>query len=148
MPGAQDEWKGWNKMSDPVLHIQLRDWADIAIIAPLSAHTLAKISNGLCDDTLSCVLRAWSFGHTPSRRGKPLVLAPAMNTGMWDHPLTQLQLEQIQRFWNSECQGECLIKVVQPQVKTLACGEVGNGAMASVTDIVRQTDALWKSSQG
>ncbi len=123
-------------MSDPVLHIQLRDWADIAIIAPLSAHTLAKIANGLCDDTLTCVMRAWNFGHTPSRRTKPLVLAPAMNTGMWDHPLTQLQLKEIQGFCNVDHGRECLVKIVEPQVKTLACGEVGNGAMASVMDIV------------
>jgi len=45
----QDEWK-WAERSDPVLHIELRKWADLLLIAPLSANTLAKISNGLCDN--------------------------------------------------------------------------------------------------
>lgn len=135
MADAQDEWKGWQRMSDPVLHIQLRDWADIAVVAPLSAHTLAKLSNGLCDDTLTCVIRAWDYGHTKGKNGKPLILAPAMNTGMWDHPLTRIQLNAVKGFCDVKY-GECLVKIVEPQVKTLACGEVGNGAMASVVDIV------------
>ena len=123
---AQDEWNEWNKIGDPVLHIQLRDWADMMIIAPLSAHTLAKISNGLCDDTLSCILRAWDYGHgcrttikgvsdnnssmcsytqkstncvktgldneqVIRRKRKPIIVAPAMNTAMWEHPLTKQQ---------------------------------------------------------
>jgi len=123
-------------MNDPVLHIQLRDWADIAVIAPLSAHTLAKIATGLCDETLTCVLRAWDFGYT-IRNGKPIVMAPAMNTAMWEHPLTRSQLDICQGFWNCDRGGECLVKIVNPQVKALACGEVGNGAMASVQDIVQ-----------
>lgn len=132
---AEQEWKGWNQMSDPVLHIQLRDWADALIIAPLSAHTLAKISNGMCDETLSCVVRAWDFGWTEGKMGKPLILAPAMNTGMWDHPLTKQQLNIVQGFWN-EKKSQNFIKVVEPQVKTLACGEVGKGAMASLDEII------------
>jgi phosphopantothenoylcysteine synthetase/decarboxylase len=159
MIDAQDEWKGWQKMNDPVLHIQLRDWADVAILAPLSAHTLAKIATGLCDDTLTCVLRAWDFGHTGKKNdksrsssgGKPLVLAPAMNTAMWEHPLTRLQLETIQGFWKKNgglatttsldgrrsSSNHGLIRIAEPQIKTLACGEVGNGAMASVECIVK-----------
>ena len=98
---ADEEWKGWNRLGDPVMHIDLRDWADVAVLAPLSAHTLGKLANGLCDDTLSCVLRAWDFGHG-KRPGKPVVLAPAMNTAMWEHPLTQSQLTTLQSFWNIE----------------------------------------------
>ena len=60
---AEDEWKDWQKLGDPVLHIDLRNWADVLVVAPLSAHTLAKFSGGLCDDTLSCVVRAWDFGQ-------------------------------------------------------------------------------------
>lgn len=121
-----------------MLHIELRDWADIAVLAPLSAHTMAKIANGFCDDTLSCVLRAWDYGHG-DRPGKPLILAPAMNTAMWQHPLTRAQLETIQSFWNdnkSSSDSGKGIHVVEPQVKTLACGEVGTGALASVDDIL------------
>jgi phosphopantothenoylcysteine decarboxylase len=152
---AQDEWNGWNKIGDPVLHIQLRDWADLVIIAPLSAHTLAKISNGLCDDTLSCVLRAWDYGQILTRSCKPVILAPAMNTAMWEHPLTQRQLHVIMDFEKDDKTGSstdgfttnaantssnngCLrqIRVVDPQVKMLACGEVGAGAMADISDII------------
>ncbi|VEU37635.1 unnamed protein product [Pseudo-nitzschia multistriata] len=147
---ADDEWKEWKKLGDPVLHIDLRDWADLLLVAPLSAHTLAKMAHGFCDDTLSCVVRAWDFGHGP-RPGKPLLLAPAMNTAMWDHPLTQAQLSAIRGFFGAtpsqpenfgkgmdkrECSGDTLC-IVAPQVKTLACGEVGNGALASPDEILR-----------
>ena len=118
-------------MGDPVLHIELRDWADMIVIAPLSAHTLAKIATGLCDDTLTSVMRAWDFGHVASRPPKPIVLAPAMNTAMWEHPLTKQQLQSIMEF--APCD---LVNVVSPTVKTLACGEVGIGALAPLEDIL------------
>lgn len=133
---ADDEWKGWKRLGDPVLHIDLRDWADLAIIAPLSAHTLAKIATGLSDDTLSCCIRAWDFGHG-SRPGKPLILAPAMNTAMWEHPLTKSQLDVIKSFWNVERDENNMIFVVEPQVKKLACGEIGTGALSPISDILR-----------
>lgn len=124
------------------MHIDLRDWADLLLIAPLSAHTLAKLANGLCDDTLSCVVRAWDFGHGV-RPGKPLLLAPAMNTAMWQHPLTQPQLETIQGFWkktnNDDDNG---VNVIAPQVKILACGELGIGALAAVDDLLRVVDNI------
>src|SRR5580698_381072 len=89
----EDEWPGqsdgrrWNR-GDEVLHIQLRRWADLFLIAPLDANTLAKLAVGLSDNCLTCVWRAWE----PSR---PVVLAPAMNTLMWQHPLTRRHLHQI-----------------------------------------------------
>ena len=71
---------------------------------------------------------------------KPMVLAPAMNTFMWEHPLTQQQLETIQQFFVQAAAVQSVAPVtcaiVAPQVKTLACGQVGNGALASVPDIV------------
>lgn len=48
----KNEWNQWKKKGDPVLHINLRDWADLILICPLSANTMAKISNGLCDNLL------------------------------------------------------------------------------------------------
>lgn len=105
------------------------------IVAPLSAHTLAKIANGLCDDTVSCVVRAWDFGHG-TRPGKPLVLAPAMNTAMWQHSLTGPQLQTIHGFWNTKRTPKNGIVIIEPQEKKLACGEIGNGALASVDDIL------------
>ena len=144
-----EEWGEWDRLGDPVLHIELRDWADALLIAPLSAHTLAKLSHGLCDDTLSCVARAWDFGHG-TRPGKPLLLAPAMNTAMWQHPLTQQQLDIIQGFWNAnnplhiDSEQKQGIRIIPPQVKTLACGEVGNGAMAAVEVIVGKVEEAMK----
>lgn len=140
---SEDEWKGWDALGDPVLHIELRDWADLMVIAPLSAHTLAKISCGLCDDLLSCVVRAWDFGNGSVRPGKPMVLAPAMNTAMWEHPLTSSQLVIVRGFWNCfnnnvrDNNDNVGVYVVEPQVKALACGEVGTGALAELDDIVR-----------
>lgn len=124
-----------------MLHTDLRDWADLLLIAPISAHTLAKLANGLCDDTLSCVVRAWDFGHG-TRPGKPLLLAPAMNTAMWQHPLTQPQLRTIQGFWNTAKNPQNGIAIIEPQEKKLACGEIGNGALASVDDILSAVDSI------
>lgn len=56
-----DEWNSWAKRSDPVIHIDLRNWADILIVAPLDANTLAKIACGISDNLLTCVLRAWQL---------------------------------------------------------------------------------------
>ena len=69
-------------------HIEQRAWADLFLIAPLSANTLAKLSTGQCDNLLTCVARAWDFT-------KPIVAAPAMNTHMWTHPITRPQLDTL-----------------------------------------------------
>jgi phosphopantothenoylcysteine decarboxylase len=120
-------------VGDSVLHIDLRRWADVLVIAPLSANTLARISNGLCDDTLTCVARAWEFGR-PAVKAKPIILAPAMNTAMWLHRLTQQQLDMIRGFYGA---GDAsMLRVVQPQSKMLACGDIGDGALAEVPTIV------------
>lgn len=60
---SQDEaeWREWRAVGDPVLHIELRRWADVLVLAPLSANTLAKVAHGLCDNLLTCVVRAWDF---------------------------------------------------------------------------------------
>src|SRR6266571_8824584 len=85
----QDEWAGERyRRDEPVLHIELRRWADILVIAPLDANTLAKLALGLCDNCLTCVWRAWD-------RTRPVVLAPAMNTLMWEHSATARHLAQI-----------------------------------------------------
>ena len=73
---------------DRVVHIELRRWADILVIAPLDANTLAKFACGLNDNCLTCVWRAWD-------RDRPIVLPPAMNTLMWEHSLTRRHLRQL-----------------------------------------------------
>lgn len=134
----EDEWK-WSELGDHILHIDLKDWADILVIAPLSANTLAKISNGLCDNLLTSIYRAWPLA-------KPIVVAPAMNTDMWEHPVTKKQLDEIsQRHyapvynveeWSSFPKLKPLLSVVEPVEKKLACGVHGVGAMASIETIV------------
>lgn len=119
--GDELEWRQWQAVGDPVLHIELRRWADVMVVAPLSANTLAKMANGLCDNLLTCVARAWDYS-------KPLLVAPAMNTHMWDHPFTARHLDLLQQLG---------VQVVPPVAKRLACGDVGQGAMAAPEDIVQ-----------
>lgn len=140
-----DEWPaaGYQR-GDAVLHIAFREWADLLVIAPLDANTLAKLALGLCDNFLSCLLRAWDF------RAKPIVLAPAMNTLMWESPVTLRHFRQL-----LEDRGDSQpaapwglpevdtifarhaprIVIVPPQSKRLACGDIGMGAMAEVITI-------------
>lgn len=83
---------------------------------------MAKIANGLCDNLLTCIVRAWD-----SR--KRLLLCPAMNTVMWNHPVTERHLNALASF-NYE--------IIMPVEKKLACGDVGMGAMQSVHLIITQ----------
>ncbi|NBO91618.1 MAG: phosphopantothenoylcysteine decarboxylase [Planctomycetia bacterium] len=120
-----DEWPGERyQRGDPVLHIELRRWADLLLIAPLDANTLAKLAAGLADNCLTCIYRAWD----PAR---PIVVAPAMNTLMWEHPLTARHLNAL------TFDGLPLPRIVGPITKQLACGDVGIGAMAEPAEIVR-----------
>ncbi|KAJ6823174.1 phosphopantothenoylcysteine decarboxylase-like isoform X1 [Iris pallida] len=115
----EEEWSSWKKIGDGVLHIELRKWADLMIIAPLSANTLAKIAGGLCDNLLTCIVRAWDYN-------KPLYVAPAMNTFMWNNPFTKRHLDTI---------NDLGISLIPPITKRLACGDFGNGAMAEPSEI-------------
>ena len=140
-----DEWPEarWER-EDPVLHVEFRRWADLLVVAPLDANTLAKFANGLADNFLTCLFRAWDFG-------KPVVLAPAMNTLMWDSPVTQRHLGQILTdrggggpivSWTLADAPSVFarhvpgITLVAPGSKRLACGDVGIGAMAEVAAIL------------
>jgi phosphopantothenoylcysteine decarboxylase len=151
----EDEWPGrdagclWQRQ-DEVLHIELRRWADLFVVAPLDANTLAKLALGLCDNCLTCVWRAWD----PAR---PRVVAPAMNTFMWRHPATRRHLRQLAEdaggppppdtldedeladWINAHC---ALLRVVGPQVKRLACDDYGMGAMADVGQILDTVHGL------
>jgi phosphopantothenoylcysteine decarboxylase len=150
----EDEWPGQGRgqryeRQDSVLHIELRRWADLLVIAPLDANTLAKLANGLADNCLTCVWRAWE----PAR---PAVLAPAMNTLMWLHPATgrhlrqlasdagttppvELPFDDLAGWINSHC---ALLRILQPESRRLACDDVGVGAMASLDVIVGSAEAI------
>ncbi len=99
-------------------HVLLGRWADLMVIAPLSANTLAKISHGLCDNLLLATYLSC---------GCPVVVAPAMDEDMWHHPSTQANLEKIQSFGN---------RVIAVEHGELASGLVGDGRMAEPESIL------------
>lgn len=117
----EDEWIRWS-VDESVLHIDLRRKSSVLVIAPLDANTLAKMANGICDNLLTSVIRAWD-------RNRPIVIAPSMNTYMWEHPVTQKHIDQISEWYD--------LRIAQPIEKTLVCGDVGLGAMANIDDIVK-----------
>ncbi|KAK2068553.1 hypothetical protein P8C59_003186 [Phyllachora maydis] len=149
--GDEAEWaRPWTRGAG-ILHIELRRWADILVVAPLSANTLAKIVNGLSDNLLLSCVRAWDTEGSIDGQRKRIVVCPAMNTAMWRHPITAKQLRVLKEDWGvqdaspsgpasstaigSEPSQTGWFEVVQPMSKTLACGDTGDGAMASVDEI-------------
>ncbi len=99
-------------------HIQLSRRADLIVVAPATAHLLARAANGLCDDLATTLLLATD---------KRIVFAPAMNVRMWTHPATQKNIETLRS------QGAF---IVGPAEGEMACGEFGPGRMSDVEDIV------------
>lgn len=110
----------WTK-NDPVMHIKLRDMGSALVIAPCSANTMGKMASGVCDNLLTSVARAWDIT-------RPVIIAPAMNTHMWEHPVTEQNLNMLSSWGYT---------IVEPQPKMLACGTYGMGALAEIDDIVK-----------
>lgn len=110
--------------SPPFTHLSLPREADIFVTAPASANTLAKYSQGICNDLLSAAFVAF--------RG-PAVVAPAMNWRMWEHPAVQRNLSTIVSMG---------VSVVPPERGMLACGDEGVGRMASVERIIEDLECL------
>lgn len=107
-------------------HIEWAKWADVACVAPMTANTLGKLANGLCDDVLSTTLLALR-SHTP------VVLGPAMNTEMWLHPSVQRNLDWLRSTGR--------YVVVDPLDKRLACGDVGPGGLAEPATLLAACEA-------
>ncbi|KAG5360779.1 Protein SIS2 [Yarrowia sp. B02] len=119
----KDEWSTWKSRSDPVLHIELRRWADILVICPLSANTLSKIAIGLCDNLLTNVVRAWNTQY-------PILVAPSMTSYAYNSPVTKRHLKVIKEEmpW---------IEVLRPVEKVVGSyGEIGMGGMMDWNEIV------------
>lgn len=104
-------------------HIDLARWADIFVVAPASANTIAKLSLGLADDLLTTVALATTA---------PVLIAPAMNTMMWEHPATTGHVETLRQRG---------VGFIDPAAGVLACGEVGVGKLAPVPDIIAAIEA-------
>src|SRR5690606_9328194 len=100
-------------------HIELARWADLILIAPASADTLARLAQGRADDLLSTLCLATRA---------PIALAPAMNQAMFSHPATQANLANLQ------ARG---LRVFGPASGEQACGEVGPGRMLEAVDLAR-----------
>jgi len=110
----------WTK--DSILnHIAIGKWADIFVVAPVTANTINKLSNGIADNILLQTLLAYS---------RIKLLCPAANTNMIENPITKASFKMLTL---------CNFKVVPSVSKELACRDIGNGAMAEVEDIFDAT---------
>lgn len=142
----EDEWdRPWTR-GGGILHIELRRWADLMVIAPLSANSMAKMTMGLADNLLLSVVRAWDTTGMVDGRNvngkKRIVVAPAMNTAMWRHPVTRKQIRLLEEEWGiDDDEDEGWVEVLRPVEKELACGDVGDGAMMDWNEIVTVIEA-------
>ncbi len=106
---------------DKVNHIELAKQTDLFLVAPASANTLAKLACGLADDIVSCVALA-----LPAET--PKLMAPAMNTQMYQNPITQANLDRLKSYGYQE---------ILPREALLACGDYGRGALAELPFIIQ-----------
>jgi len=124
----EHEWKPnvkYQKNQD-IPHITLGNWADVFVIAPLTLNTMSKMFFGLADNLLTCTYAAWDYG-------KPVIIAPAMNTRMWENNGSRTMEALWKRHQNI---GKAVLHYIAPVKKELACGEVGIGGLADIKDIV------------
>lgn len=145
-----DEWSLPWKRGASILHIELRRWADLMVIAPVSATALAKLATGIADSLVYSVARAWDttgaidvprpgiswpYRDIDGQRKKGIVVAPAMNTAMWHHPATAKHMAVLEGEWNVKNGG--WVEVLRPVEKGLACGDAGSGGMKEWAEIVK-----------
>ncbi|MCR5265761.1 MAG: bifunctional phosphopantothenoylcysteine decarboxylase/phosphopantothenate--cysteine ligase CoaBC [Cyanobacteria bacterium RUI128] len=102
-------------------HISLSDEGDILVIAPVSANTISKIADGICDNLLTSVVCAFN---------KPIVIAPAMNTNMWNNKFLQENLKKLKKNG---------FNILEPESGFLACGTEGQGRLCSLDKILDKT---------
>ena len=105
-------------------HISLAKLADIFVVAPATANIISKMACGIADDLVTC---------TAITTKAPVLVAPAMNTGMWENPTVQENVAKLKKLG---------VRFVGPKDGKLACGDVGKGALADVDEIVKQVSAL------
>lgn len=114
-PVMTDFWRQEGR--DGIEHISWADWADVVVVAPATADLLAKMANGQADSPLLALLLATK---------SPIVVAPAMNVNMYQHPATQANLKVLK---------ERCVQIVEPEDGALACGWEGVGRLASTWEI-------------
>ncbi len=129
-PVGTSLWAG----ADPSIeHIRLARWPDVIAVAPATANTIGRLAHGLAEDLLSTVVLA-------SRADVPVVIAPAMNTAMWENPLVRRNVEAL-----AAVDGGRRYRFVEPAEKTLACGESGLGALAEEARILQAIEAAHRA---
>ncbi|HYV12934.1 MAG TPA: bifunctional phosphopantothenoylcysteine decarboxylase/phosphopantothenate--cysteine ligase CoaBC [Pyrinomonadaceae bacterium] len=104
---------------DPIAHITFSQSVDLLVVAPATANIIAKFANGVADDFLSSTYLACTA---------PVLIAPAMNTTMWEHPATQRNLRQLRADG---------VYFVEPDAGEMACGTIGPGRLSEPERIVR-----------
>ena len=110
---------------EDVRHISLAQQANIVLIAPATANIIGKLASGIADDMLTTVLMAV--------QGKPILIAPAMNTAMYENPITQDNIAKLTRYG---------YQFIEPKESRLACGDLGRGALADVAVIAARVSEL------
>jgi phosphopantothenoylcysteine decarboxylase/phosphopantothenate--cysteine ligase len=105
-------------------HISLAEWADLVLVVPATANIIGKMANGIADDLLSTLLLT---------NDAPIALAPAMNTRMWENRVVQ---ENVRHVAEMGC------RIIEPGEGYLACGAVGKGRLADVSDIIDTVASL------
>ena len=110
-------------------HISLSRWSDLILIAPATANTISKLSNGMSDDLASTVVLA---------SDKNILLAPAMNVRMWEHPSNIKNIKKLKEFG---------YKLIGPEIGDMACGEFGEGKMSEPTNIIKYLIQYFKNKK-
>jgi phosphopantothenoylcysteine decarboxylase/phosphopantothenate--cysteine ligase len=110
--GTGETAYGDSSEQNGIEHIGEAQWADALVVAPATANILAKFAHGIADDFLTTLYLATTA---------PVLVAPAMNVNMWEHPATQANLETLRQRG---------VRVIEPGTGDLACGMVGAGRMA------------------
>lgn len=113
---------------DPIAHITLAKWADLMIIVPATANIIAKITHGISDDLLSTTFLACN---------KHKMICPAMNTQMYENPITQKNIQACKDLG---------YQILDPVVGHLACNDTGRGKMIEPADIVEAIDNYFNTS--
>ena len=107
---------------DQVNHIQIGKETDLFIVVPATANTIAKLAHGFADNMVTAT--ALALPHFV-----PKLLAPAMNTKMYDHPATQANLKTLESYGYG---------IISPKESLLACGDFGSGALADLEVIIER----------
>ena len=110
-------------------HISLSRWADLILVAPITANTISKLSSGSSDDLASTVILA---------SDKEIYLVPAMNVRMWDHPSTKENINKLKNYG---------YKIIGPDIGDMACGEFGKGKMTEPSEIIKQIELFFKNKE-